>query len=283
MIVAVTGSSGFIGRRLVAKLLSYGHRVIELDITEGFDILDWEMVKKVEKFDVLVHLAGFTFVPLSYKRPRDFYSLNISGVINSLELCRIHEAKFIFVSSYVYGIPEYLPIDESHVLAGFNPYAETKIIGEKICENYNKYFNVRSIILRPFNIYGPGQNDNFLIPLILKQAESGVVNLLDPHPKRDFVYVDDVAEAFIKAVESEKIDFDIFNIGSGRSYSVDDVVNQVNSLYNNKLEIHYSNIERDNEVLDTIADISKIKDVLGWQPVISFKEGLEKTIVKLNS
>ncbi|MCF6222632.1 MAG: NAD(P)-dependent oxidoreductase [Flavobacteriaceae bacterium] len=278
MIIAITGSSGFIGRRLVSKLEKSGHKIIKLDVNEGIDILNWDRLLKISHFDVLVHLAAKSFVPQSYEMPRDFYNLNVNGVINGLELCRIHKAKFIFTSSYVYGKPEYLPIDENHSLNGFNPYAETKIIGEKICKDYHKYFNVRSIILRPFNIYGLGQNENFLIPLILKQAKTGKVKLLDPRPKRDFIFINDVVEAFMMAIENENVEFDNFNIGSGKSFSVDNVVGIINKLYNNSLDIEYDKVARQNEVLDTVADISKIKSQLNWEPIIGLEEGLKQMI-----
>jgi nucleoside-diphosphate-sugar epimerase len=278
MIIAVTGSSGFIGNKLVNSLLSAGHEIIRLDIINGIDILDWDTLKEVSQFDVFVHLAALSFVPLSYEKPRDFYNLNINGVINGLELCRIHKAKFIFASSYVYGKPKYLPIDENHPLEGFNPYAETKIIGEQICENYFKYFNVPSIVLRPFNIYGQSQNDNFLIPLILKQAKTGKIKLLDSRPKRDFVFVDDVVEAFRLSVEDVNLVFEKFNIGNGKSYSVNEVVEIVNQLYGGTLHIEYDNEKRKNEVLDTVADISKTKTLLHWSPKISLEVGLSRLI-----
>ena len=278
MIVAITGSSGFIGKKLVSELKSDGHVIIKLDIINGTNILDWEVIKSIKHFDVLVHLAAMSFVPLSYEKPREFYHLNINGVINTLELCRIHKAKFIFASSYVYGKPKYIPIDESHPFEGFNPYAETKIIGEQICENYFKHFNVPSIILRPFNIYGPNQNENFLIALILRQAKTGKIKLLDPRPKRDFIFVDDVINAFKLAVENTIIKHDQFNIGFGKSYSVNDVVEIVNQLYNGKLHVEYSNEERENEVLDVVADISKTKTALHWFPEIGLLEGLKRMI-----
>ncbi len=278
MIVAITGSSGFIGRRLVSSLFASGHEIIKLDITTGANILDWDSLKKIKKFDVLVHLAARSFVPLSYEKPRDFYNLNINGVINGLELCRLNNAKFVFASSYVYGKPKYLPINEEHPLGGVNPYAETKIIGEKICEDYYKYFNVRSVILRPFNIYGLGQNKAFLIPLILKQAKTGAVKLLDPRPKRDFIYVEDVVSAFKIAVENNDIKFNHFNVGFGKSYSVNEVVEIVNQLYNNSLHIEFSREKRKNEVLDTVADITKAKSLLHWIPTIDLVEGLKKMI-----
>jgi nucleoside-diphosphate-sugar epimerase len=278
VIVAVTGSSGFLGNKLVDSLLERGHQVISIDISNGIDIMEWEKFKNIEYFDVLVHLAAMSFVPLSYEKPREFYSLNINGVINGLELCRIYGAKFIFASSYVYGNPRYLPIDEDHPVEGFNPYAETKLIGEHICENYFKYFKVRSIILRPFNIYGLGQNGQYLIPIILEQAKTGAIKLLDPHPKRDFVYVDDVVNAFRIAVENNDVKHDRFNVGYGVSHSVNDVVEVVNKLYDNSLKVEYDNEQRKNEVLDTIADISKIKSSLNWTPETSLFKGLRRMI-----
>ncbi len=255
-----------------------GHKIIKVDVNEGIDILNWEQLKKIKQFDVMIHLAAKSFVPQSFESPRDFYNLNVNGVINGLELCRIHKAKFIFTSSYVYGKPEYLPIDENHSLKGFNPYAETKIIGEKICRDFHKYFNVKSIIIRPFNIYGAGQNENFLIPLILKQARTGKVKLLDPRPKRDFVFIDDVVEAFRLAVENENIEFDEFNIASGISFSVENVVGIIDKLYNNTLDIEYDKVARQNEVLDTVADISKARTILNWEPTVNLEEGLKKMI-----
>jgi nucleoside-diphosphate-sugar epimerase len=278
MRIAITGSSGFIGTKLIVELNSSLHDIIKLDLSDGYDFSQWETIKNIPSFDVMVHLAAMSFVPHSYEKPREFYNTNVMGVVNGLELCRIHGAKFIFTSSYVYGKPFQLPIDETHALDGFNPYSETKIIGEKICKDYHKYFNIPVVILRPFNIYGEGQSDSFLMPLILKQAKVGEINLLDPRPKRDFIHVNDVVRAFIMAIEDTKIQFESFNVGSGISYSVDEVVQMVNSIYNNKLKISYKSIERKNEVLDTVADISKIKDILNWTPKIELIEGLKMFI-----
>lgn len=275
MKVIVSGSGGFIGSKLVDVLKEDHHEVIEFDISEGIDILKWDTIKDTLAFDVFVHLAANSFVPASYEKPREFYHLNLLGVINALELCRLCNAKFIFSSSYVYGKPYQLPIPENHPLQGFNPYAETKILGEKICENYYKYFNVRSLILRPFNIYGKGQNENFLIPLILKQAKTGRINLLDSRPKRDYVYIDDVVNAFRIAVNNETAVFEKFNIGFGRSYSVKEIVDIVNSFYNNQLEISFQNLSRKNEILDTVADITKARTILNWIPKTDIFNGLK--------
>ena len=151
-----------------------------------------------------------------------------------------------------------------------------------MCENYHRYFNVRSIILRPFNIYGEGQNENFLIPMILNQAKSGKINLLDSRPKRDFIYIDDVIHAFKLAIDESNLEFAHFNIGYGKSYSVEEIVEIVNSLYDHKLVIQFANKERKNEVLDTVADISKAKSLLNWHPTVNIYEGIKRIVKNIN-
>lgn len=275
MKIIVTGSKGFIGSKLVPALINKVHEIIELDLSDGFDITDWDQVKDISDFDAIIHLAAISYVPKSYEIPRVMYRVNIIGTLNMLELCRINKAKMIFTSSYVYGKPKYLPIDEKHPTVAFNPYCESKLIGENLCESYHNDFGVPIIIFRPFNIYGAGQNDNFLIPLILKQIhEQGKVHLKDSRPKRDYIHVDDVINAYCKAVEYNKTDFDIFNIGYGISYSVENIVDLILRSSKNKVKIEYTNESRPNEVLNTVADLNKVKKKLGWEPLISIEEGL---------
>ena len=280
MKVAVTGSSGFVGSHLLKRLKESGSDVIQLDIENAIDITDWKQIQYIEKFDVLFHLAAKIYVPDSYKDPRNFYYTNITGTLNALELCRIHKAKIVFASSYIYGNPEYLPIDENHPTIAFNPYAQTKIIGEQLCEGYHNSFGIPVVIFRPFNIYGPGQNEKFLIPTILKQAKTGVISLKDPEPKRDMLFIDDVVDAYMKAAEYDQKDYDVFNIGSGKSYSVREIVNTVIKLFDHEIDVKFSGEKRKNEVLDTIADISKAKALLNWVPKTTLRSGLEKILMQ---
>ena len=205
MIIAVTGSSGFTGKKLVAKLTSLNHEVIKLDIKEAIDITDLNNLKDIPKFDIIFHLAAMSYVPDSYQKPHDFYRVNVNSTINTLELSRKYNAKYVYVSSYVYGNPEYLPIDENHPVVSFNPYSDTKIISENLCRSYNKYFNMKVMIVRPFNIYGPSQTNNFLIPFILRQALDGKIELSDPKPKRDLIYIDDLIELYSKLITYQDI------------------------------------------------------------------------------
>ena len=263
MKIVVTGSQGFIGSRLVPALINENHEVIKLDLQTGYDITDWDGIKKIIDFDLVIHLAAISYVPKSYEIPREMFKVNIQGTLNMLELCRINNARFIFTSSYVYGKPKYLPIDENHPTESFNPYCQSKLIGEDLCRCYNKDFGVPVIIFRPFNIYGPGQNDKFLIPLIEKQIqEDGVVKLKDSRPKRDFIHVNDVVDAYSKAVNYNKSNFEIFNLGSGVSYSVKEIAELMVVKSGKKIPIEFSEEIRNNEVFDTVCDNIKMKKIL---------------------
>ncbi|MCB0283067.1 MAG: NAD(P)-dependent oxidoreductase [Calditrichaeota bacterium] len=283
MTVAITGSEGFIGTHLQKKLASESVDVIRIDFKLGYDLCNWDAVKSIPKFDVLVHFAGKSYVPDSYKDPRQFYEVNIQGTLNALELCRMHSARMVFTSSYVYGQPDYLPIDEKHPLKPFNPYAQSKIIGEQLCESYHRDFNTDVVVVRPFNIFGHGQREDFLIPKIINQALSGKVELFDPKPRRDFIYINDVMDAYYKIIKLDKNTFDVINLGSGVSYPVEEIANTIVNLFPDKISISYNNEQRANEVKDTIADISHAKNLLNWEPKYNLRSGLADYIKKILS
>lgn len=279
--IAITGSEGFVGSHLVRKIMELNARVIKIDLNHKVDVTDWSQLENLDKFDVLIHLSAKTFVPESYKEPRHFYHTNIVGTLNALELCRLNNAKMIYASSYVYGLPKYIPVDEGHPIQGFNPYAESKIIGERLCERYYHDFNVGVIIMRPFNIYGPNQNKKFLIPSMIEQARNGEIVLKDPMPKRDFVFIDDVVNAYIKAIQYDKTGFEIINLGLGKSYSVREIAGEVIRNFDEAVNITFTNEKRISEIPDTVADISKAKALLGWEPEISIEHGINKCVHNL--
>lgn len=272
--VAVTGSSGFVGTHLTKKLRELKADVLEIDLRRGIDVSDWSQLKELDGFDCLIHLSAKTYVPDSYSDPRGFYHTNIVGTINALELCRLHKAKLVYASSYVYGVPEYLPIDELHPVKSYNPYAESKIIGERLCERYAIDFDQKILTLRPFNIYGPGQDTRFLISSIIDQAKTGSVQLKDPNPKRDFVYIDDVINAYLKAISHDTPGYNVFNIGLGKSYSVREISQEVIRHFGDDLKIDFTGEKRQSEVADTVADISKAGKLLNWSPAVGIEEGI---------
>lgn len=280
MKILITGYSGFIGGYLQKRLENSEHELILVDITNGVDICDWDQLKDIDEVDVIVHLANLSFVPASYENPKRFYETNYLSTLNMLELCRLRNARMIFFSSYVYGQPEYQPIDEQHPIQAFNPYAQTKVICESLCQGYNRDFKVPVTIFRPFNIYGVGQNPDFLIPSIIQQAKNGRIIVKDDRPKRDYIHVSDIVEAIVAAIQNNNVDTqnNTYNLGTGISFSVKEIVDIVRGFFNMEIDYLCTNEFRPNDVMDTIADISKIKNDLHWSPVISIREGLKKML-----
>lgn len=282
MKILITGYSGFIGSYLLKKLQQTEHELLLADIANGTDICDWEQVKKFDNVDVIVHLANLSFVPASYEQPKRFYETNYLSTLNMLELCRLNGSRLVFFSSYMYGHPEYQPIDENHPIQAFNPYSQTKVICESLCEGYNRDFKVPITIFRPFNIYGCGQNPDFLIPSIIQQAKSGKIVIKDDRPKRDYIHVEDIIDAVFTAIETKLEDHKIrkYNLGTGMSYSVKEIVEMVRALFDTKIEYLCTHEIRPNDVLDTVANITKIETELNWKPKISIQEGLKRMVKK---
>lgn len=276
MKIAVTGSNGFIGRHLLPKLKEGGYDIIELNRSNGFDLSEESVVEKIPDADIVIHLAGLSFVPESYDIPATYYRNNINSTLNVLEYCRRSGAHMIFLSSYVYGIPEYLPIDEGHPIRSLNPYGESKIIAERLCEAYHRDFKTAITIFRPFNIYGPGQNDSFLIPLIIKGIQKGSIVLKDERPKRDYVHVSDVTDAIMVAAGRKRPGLNIYNIASGESTSIAGLIDIARSVKGvPAFEVTFTQERRPNEVLDTVGNIEKIRQELEWFPRMGLKEGME--------
>ncbi len=281
MKILITGHTGFIGKYLRNALEKQNHELIYASKSSGIDVCDWNQIKNIEDVDAIFHLANLSFVPYSYENPLEFYRTNYLSTLNVLELCRIHNAKCVFLSSYIYGAPIYQPIDEEHPTVAFNPYAQTKKICESLCEGYNRDFNVSVDIFRPFNIYGKGQNHNFLIPSIIEQAKEGKIIVKDERPKRDYIHVNDVVSALVTSVHrigETKGRLNIYNLGSGNSYSVKEIANIIISLIGTDISYEFTDERRPNEILDTKADISKIKKELNWEPKVKLEDGLKSMI-----
>jgi len=279
--ILVTGSSGFVGRHLLEELKRQNVEVVTLTDVKGnrIDIRDWHRIKEIEDIDMVYHLAAITYVPFSFDNPRKVYEVNVLGTLNILELCRLHAIeKIVFASSYGYGQPKYLPIDEKHPVQPTNPYARSKVMGENLCEAYYEDYGLKCVILRAFNIYGEGQSDNFLIPFILKQLLKGEIKLNDPEPKRDFLYIKDAISAYVKAGEYNGSDFEIFNIGYDMSYSVDEIVRKLIVISGRNVRVSYRNKRRKNEMMNTVSDSRKAKEKLCWEARVGIDEGLKMVL-----
>ena len=275
--VLVTGASGFIGKHLVPKLSSCQYDIIEVSSLTG-DIADKDTWSHFEHAEVLVHLAGSTFVPDSWKDPLGFLETNFNGTVCALDYCRNHNTRLVYLSSYLYGNPSKLPIPESAHLIANNPYALSKKLSEEACKFYADIFGVIVTILRPFNVYGPGQSAQFLIPSLINQVLAGdSIHVKDLEPRRDYIYIDDLVDAIVKAVDAQ-LDFEIFNIGMGTSYSVAELIDIIQDIKGTNLLVQSDGERRPEEVMDTQADITKALETLGWSPKYSLRSGLEKML-----
>jgi nucleoside-diphosphate-sugar epimerase len=276
----VTGSTGFIGSHLMRRLQSDGVNVTGLARSHGFDILKDDL--PLANVDHVYHLAGLTFVPRSWEDPVSFHEVNAHGTIRMLDQCRQRRVPVTYISAFVYGVPEKLPVSERMPARPNSPYAFSKLAAENACRFFAEVYGAQVAILRPFNVYGPGQSDAFLVPSIARQvldptAKEIVVASLAP--RRDFVYIADVVEALVQAPALPN--GQPFNVGSGRSYSVEDVVKTslacagVSKPYRGRGET------RHNEILDVVADISALENACSWRPKVDFASGIRCVIESL--
>jgi nucleoside-diphosphate-sugar epimerase len=285
MRVLVTGSQGFIGKHLVSffKKSNSDIEIVHWNRKDG-DLSKLETFPKLQQItniDKIIHLASNNFVPESWNKTSNYIIGNYTATYNMLEYCREHGATFIYLSSYMYGNADNIPINEQAELKVNNPYGFSKLSGEHLCRFYHNAFQIPVLVLRPFNIFGVGQKEDFLIPFLVEQITNPAKNYVevnDIEPRRDYLYVDDFCLLLYKALFKQK-GFEEFNVGYGKSYSVKEIIELILKLANVKKDIHSKNIIRTNEINDVVADITRAKEILGWKPVITFEEGLSQVVV----
>ncbi len=277
--ILITGSNGFIGSVLTSRLIRLGCKIYEFNRSDG-DISGRDVIEKYKdiQLDYVFHLAAKTFVPDSWTSPLDFYQVNVMGTENILELCRIKNLPLTFMSSYLYGKPGNLPITEDHPVAPNNPYAHSKFLAEQLCRFYSGEFGVKIIVLRPFNAYGIGQKEKFLIPFVIRQAlHDEAIKVKDLSPKRDFIYLEDLVDVMILSMKSDR-QFATYNIGSGYSVSVKEVIDIIQDVLRTDKPVLNQCKVRANEIDDVIADITRASLDFGWTPRRSLEVGIAEII-----
>jgi len=288
----VTGGAGFIGSHLVDSLLRKGQKIIVIDNFSTGRSQNLDHVKgriKLVEFDIstrgqwtdlfnnvetVFHLAALADIVPSIENPDKYFQSNVNGTFNVLEACREHAVKKIVysASSSCYGIPDEYPTKETAEIRPQYPYAITKHLGENLVMHWSQIYNLPSVSLRLFNVYGPRSRTSgtygavFGVFLAQKLALRPFTIVGDGNQTRDFTFVSDVVEAMISAAESN-ISGEIINIGSDNSYSVNHLVQLLggDAIYIPK---------RPGEPDCTWADISKAKQLLNWKPKVSFEEGV---------
>ena len=271
----ITGASGFIGKALVERL-KQGDNTLHLLSSYDGDIASRETLLPYTKvrFDRVFHLAAKTFVPDSWENPDEFYKTNILGAENVANFCAATKSPLTFVSAYIYGNQKILPIKETALPDLNNPYALSKYTAEKVCELLSVRFATPTIVIRPFNIYGTGQSKFFLIPMLIDQIlSSRSVKVKDLYPKRDYLFVDDLIDALIASIPSEK-KYMVLNIGSGVSYSVLEIIEILQKISGESIAIDQTGEVRINEIANVVADISCAAKELNWTPSLSIESGL---------
>lgn len=269
----VTGAGGFIGRHLVRHLQDEGWDARALTRTSGFDLMHHDL--PLEGVCVVVHAAARTYVPDAWSDPVDFHRINGHGTVRVLEQCRRHGVAVVYVSAYVYGVPERLPISESAPVRVNNPYGFSKFMGEEACRFYADTFSLPVNVFRLFNVYGPGQDAHFLIPTIVDQIRDPSVPeivVADLGPRRDYVHIADVAAALRVGVERREPG--LFNVGSGVSLSVEEIIRTALDAAGSAKPFRDRGERRPHEVMDVVADVTALQATGRWRPGVGFAEGM---------
>jgi NAD dependent epimerase/dehydratase len=303
--VLVTGAGGFIGSHLAERLVELGAttRALvhynamgspgwlsdslkkgEIEIVAG-DITDRDSMRHAAKdIDIVFHLAAVIAIPYSYQVPHSYFRTNIEGTMNVMQAALENSvSRFVHTStSEVYGTARFVPITEDHPLSGQSPYSASKIGADKMVEAFHASFDLPTTIIRPFNTFGPRQSARAVVPTIITQllhfAEVSLGNL---KTARDLNFVSDTVEAFLAAACHPKAIGETLHFGSGREITIVDLVHTIARLMK-KDPIIQTQSERlrpaKSEVERLVADSSRAKQVLGWQPRVPLEEGLQQTI-----
>jgi NAD dependent epimerase/dehydratase len=305
--VLVTGAAGFIGSNLVEHLVRRGDRVrafVRYNSRNDYGRLETcepSVLQEVEIFtgdlanpeatsgavagcEVVLHLGALIPIPYSYRHPREFVTANVTGTLNVLESSRREGvSRLVHVStSEVYGTAKTVPISESHPLHPQSPYAATKVAADQLALSYWHSFATPVVIARPFNTFGPRQSARAVIPTVITQALArDVIELGETTTTRDFLYVEDTAAGITRCSEVGGIEGETFNLGTGDELSVDEVAIRVCELVGVEVPIvadEHRLRPAASEVMRLVADASKAKTRLGWDPATTFEDGLRQTI-----
>ena len=304
--VLVTGAGGFIGSHLVERLVREGAQVRafirynsrndpgllrfmpsemsgSVEIIPG-DLRDQAAVREaVRGVSHIFHLGALIAIPYSYRNPADVVETNVIGTLNVLLAARdANVQRMVHTStSEVYGTALRVPIDESHPLQGQSPYSASKIGADKLAESFFCAFNLPVVTIRPFNTFGPRQSARAVIPTLITQALSGgVIKLGNLDARRDFTYVSDTVDGFLKIAETPGVEGITLNLGTGQEIRIGELAEQIVAMLDHpvRLEIDQERLRPEkSEVQRLLSDNRLAFAKLGWSPQVAFNDGLRQT------
>jgi UDP-glucuronate 4-epimerase len=305
----ITGGAGFIGSNLIRNLFKnepglkitcidnfdpfYARSIKDFNLQSfasnpSFTLVETDLGKTSGKalaelipgkIDAIVHLAAKAGVRPSIENPLSYQESNVIGLQNMLDLAKIKEVKqFVFASSSsVYGVNDHYPWKEEEKLMPISPYASTKLSGEMLGHVYHKLFGIRFIALRFFTVYGPGQRPDLAIHKFTKNIIAGkpIAMFGDGSTSRDYTYVEDTVQGIIGAINYDKTDFEIINLGNRYTISLKELIEGIEKVTGKKAIIDQQP-DQPGDVPKTYADINKAKALLGYNPQTQIHDGLKK-------
>ncbi|MBN1185293.1 MAG: NAD-dependent epimerase/dehydratase family protein [Bacteroidales bacterium] len=285
----IIGSKGFIGTHLSAHLESSGYEVwgadviVDYETTHQYHLIDasnpgFHEVFKSESYDICINCSGAANVSDSLKHPHRDFQLNTSIVFKLLEAIRVYQpgCKFINLSSAaVYGNPQSLPIQENSALEPISPYGYHKLMSERICEEFHRFFGLNTCSLRIFSAYGEGLRKQLFWDLFQKAKQNDEITLYGTgHESRDFIYIDDLIQAIMAAAINTKCAGQSINVANGREVYIKDCVEIFYGLFEKPVNFQFSQQVKKGDPNNWVADISTLKD-LGYKQKYSLEEGLK--------
>ncbi len=310
MRILVTGGAGFIGGHLAEQFVADGHDVTVLDnfdpyydlgikehnvdvarsaadgdgsyeFVEG-SVTDADVVTElVGEADVVFHQAAQAGVRTSVENPRKPNRINVGGTLNVLEAARDADVDRVVnaSSSSVYGKPESLPYDENHPTAPVSPYAVSKLAAEQYARVFHEVYGLPTVSLRYFTVYGPRMRPNMAFTNFVSRCLHGEPPVVygDGSQTRDFTYVDDVVRANETLLATDAADGEVLNVGSTSTITIEDLATEIRDRIDPSLEIVYDD-PRAGDAEHTHADVSKARDLLGYEPTVSIDEGIERFV-----
>lgn len=305
--VLVTGAGGFIGGHLTAALVRAGARVRgfvrynsrndrgtltwfdeevarDVEVVLG-DLRDVESVARaVKDCELVLHLGAQIAIPYSYINPRDFFETNVLGSLNVAQAALDSGVEHLIhtSTSEVYGTAQSIPITEDHPLEAQSPYSASKVGADKLMDSYHRTYALPVTVVRPFNTYGPHQSARAIIPTIISQAlVSDTLRLGSLEPRRDLTYVSDTAAGMIAAATAPATVGRTIQLGTGHDVSVGQIVDMVADLLGKELSVEQESQRvrpPNSEVQRLLSDPAVAKELMGWQPQVTLREGLAQTL-----